>query len=57
VSGQDQAPPGGRVTGFADGVIAPTLVHTGAAVAFPAREDSRFITGQILSVNGGSSMS
>jgi 2,3-dihydroxy-2,3-dihydro-p-cumate dehydrogenase len=28
-----------------------------AAVAFLAREDSRFITGQILSVNGGSSMS
>jgi 2,3-dihydroxy-2,3-dihydro-p-cumate dehydrogenase len=27
-----------------------------AAVAFLAREDSRFITGQILSVNGGSSM-
>jgi len=51
------------VTGFAGdllvpgGVIAPTLVHTGAAVAFPAREDSRFITGQIFSVNGGSSMS
>ncbi|MGD0061956.1 MAG: SDR family oxidoreductase [Streptosporangiaceae bacterium] len=28
-----------------------------AAVAFLAREDSRFITGQILSVNGGSTMS
>jgi 2,3-dihydroxy-2,3-dihydro-p-cumate dehydrogenase len=28
-----------------------------AAVAFLAREDARFITGQILSVNGGSSMS
>jgi 2,3-dihydroxy-2,3-dihydro-p-cumate dehydrogenase len=28
-----------------------------AAVAFLAREDSRFITGQIISVNGGSSMS
>lgn len=28
-----------------------------AAVAFLAREESRFITGQILSVNGGSSMS
>jgi 2,3-dihydroxy-2,3-dihydro-p-cumate dehydrogenase len=28
-----------------------------AAVAFLAREDSRFITGQILSVNGGGSMS
>jgi 2,3-dihydroxy-2,3-dihydro-p-cumate dehydrogenase len=28
-----------------------------AAVAFLAREDSRFITGQILSVNGGSNMS
>ncbi len=28
-----------------------------AAVAFLARADSRFITGQILSVNGGSSMS
>jgi 2,3-dihydroxy-2,3-dihydro-p-cumate dehydrogenase len=28
-----------------------------AAVAFLAREDSGFITGQILSVNGGSSMS
>jgi 2,3-dihydroxy-2,3-dihydro-p-cumate dehydrogenase len=27
-----------------------------AAVAFLAREDSRFITGQIVSVNGGSSM-
>jgi 2,3-dihydroxy-2,3-dihydro-p-cumate dehydrogenase len=28
-----------------------------AAVSFLAREDSGFITGQILSVNGGSSMS
>jgi 2,3-dihydroxy-2,3-dihydro-p-cumate dehydrogenase len=28
-----------------------------AAVAFLARDDARFITGQILSVNGGSSMS
>lgn len=33
-----------------------TLEEVAAAVAYLAREDSGFVTGQILSVNGGSSM-
>jgi 2,3-dihydroxy-2,3-dihydro-p-cumate dehydrogenase len=35
---------------------AAEAAEVAAAVAFLAREDSRFVTGQILSVNGGSSM-
>jgi len=64
--------PAGQVTGFAGDLALPRSAHqllahalgrgaetdeVAAAVAFLAREDSRFITGQILSVNGGSSMS
>ena len=51
----------GQVLGDAIGLIpvgrGAEADEVAAAVAFLAREDSRFITGQILSVNGGSSMS
>ena len=51
----------GQVLGDAIGLIpvgrGAETDEVAAAVAFLAREDSRFITGQILSVNGGSSMS
>ena len=51
----------GQVLGDAIGLIpvgrGAEADEVAAAVAFLARDDSRFITGQILSVNGGSSMS
>jgi len=57
-----QAPPRfGRVLDDAIGLIpigrGATADEVAAAAAFLAREDSRFITGQVMSVNGGSSMS
>jgi 2,3-dihydroxy-2,3-dihydro-p-cumate dehydrogenase len=57
-----QAPPRfGQVLDDAIGLIpmgrGATADEVAAAVAFLAREDSRFITGQVISVNGGSSMS
>jgi 2,3-dihydroxy-2,3-dihydro-p-cumate dehydrogenase len=64
----DEALAAGRAPGRFGQVLADAIAlipagrgaeadEVAAAVAFLAREDSRFITGQILSVNGGSSMS